>query len=111
MKSSRMESTGSAICWASPTSSPQEFIYRERSATERLAALIPLRSTEQTRWGAGTGAVLVTDPKYGDPSYGLGPVLFLEGGSHTIAIQGSLGGPPVFSKWEKLARAVHTHLG
>lgn len=61
--------------------------------------------------GAGTGAVLVTDTKYGDPSEGLGPVLFLAGGSHTITIQGSLGGPPVFSKWEKLARAVHTHLG
>jgi hypothetical protein len=61
--------------------------------------------------GAGAGAVLVTDTHYGDPSEGLGPVLFLQAGSHTIAIQGSLGGPPVFSQWEKLARAVHSRLG
>jgi hypothetical protein len=61
--------------------------------------------------GAGPGAVLVTDTKYGDPTDGLGPALFLQGGSHTIAIQGSLGGPPVLSKWEKLAGAIHTHLG
>jgi hypothetical protein len=60
--------------------------------------------------GAGPGAVLVTDTHYGASSEGLGPVLFLEAGSHTIAIQGSLGGLPVFSQWEKLARAVHAHL-
>jgi hypothetical protein len=61
--------------------------------------------------GAGIGAVLLTDTKYGEPTEGLGPVLFLQAGSHAIAIEGSLGGPPVLSKWEKLARAVHTHLG
>jgi hypothetical protein len=60
--------------------------------------------------GAGSGAVLVTDTHYGDPTEGLGPVLFLQGGSHTIAIQGSLGGRPVFAEWERLARAVHAHL-
>jgi hypothetical protein len=61
--------------------------------------------------GAGPGAVLVTDTHYGDPSEGLGPVLFLQASSHTIAIQGSLGGSPKFSQWEKLARAVHSRLG
>jgi hypothetical protein len=66
--------------------------------------------SKRTVAGAGPGAVLVTDTHYGDPSEGLGPVLFLQAGSHTIAIQGSLGGPPVFSQWEKLARAVHAHL-
>jgi len=60
--------------------------------------------------GAGTGAVLVKDTKYGS-SYGLGPVLFFAVGAGTIAIQGSLGGPPVFKEWEVLARAIHAHLG
>jgi hypothetical protein len=61
--------------------------------------------------GAGSGAVLVTDTKYGDPTEGLGPVLFLGAGSDTVTIQGSLGGKPNFSEWEKLAHAVHVHLG
>jgi hypothetical protein len=60
--------------------------------------------------GAGSGAVLVSDTHYGDPSEGLGPVLYLRAGSRTIGIQGSLGGPPVPSKWERLARAIHRHL-
>jgi hypothetical protein len=61
--------------------------------------------------GAGAGAVLLKAASYGSSSYGLGPVLFFAGGHGTIAIQGSLGGPPVFKKWEALARAIHAHLG
>lgn len=61
--------------------------------------------------GAGSGAVLLTATSYGTPGYGLGPVLFLAAGSHTLSIQGSLGGKPNFSKWEKLAHSVYVHLG
>jgi hypothetical protein len=61
--------------------------------------------------GAGSGAVLVKDTNYGNSGYGLGPVLFFTGGADTIAIQGSLTGPPPLKKWEALARAIHAHMG
>ena len=64
--------------------------------------------------GAGSDAVLVLDTNYGNPSYALGPVLYLPavlGGSDTVSIQGVLGGRLARKEWEALARTIHAHLG
>jgi hypothetical protein len=63
--------------------------------------------------GAGTGAVLMISTKgYGGAA---SPLVLLKAGHHTVTVLGPYAGEgetmAVYKQWERLARAIHSHLG
>jgi hypothetical protein len=63
--------------------------------------------------GAGTGAVLMTSTNgYAGEA---NPMVLFKVGHHTVTIEGPYAGEgetrAVYEQWERLARAIHTHLG